>query len=209
ILGDRDFRLPGLGSWLQTAASAGNPRAIVEGLAAMIIVIVLIDQLLWRPLIAWSDKFKFEQVETMGQSSNPILNLIRHSRLVPWFSSGFETIAGRIRMRHAQRSSAIRFSQDHRAWRAVGYTLSLVALSLAAFAAFRAIVVLAGIPAAEWRETLKQAGFTFLRVNAALLIAIVWTVPAGVAIGFNPRLARIAQPLTQIAASVPATALFP
>ena len=56
---------------------------------------------------------------------------------------------------------------------------------------------------------LKGAGATFLRVNLALLLAAAWTIPAGVAIGFHPRLARMAQPLAQIAASVPATALFP
>jgi NitT/TauT family transport system permease protein len=61
----------------------------------------------------------------------------------------------------------------------------------------------------EILELLKGAGATFLRVNAALLIASAWTIPAGVAIGFHPRLARIAQPLAQIAASYPSTAIFP
>ena len=60
VLGTRDFRLPGLGSYLQVAAGAGDTRAIVWGMAAMIAVIVLLDQLVWRPAIAWSDKFKFE-----------------------------------------------------------------------------------------------------------------------------------------------------
>jgi NitT/TauT family transport system permease protein len=68
---------------------------------------------------------------------------------------------------------------------------------------------MSGVSAQEWGGTLKQAGFTFMRVNVALLIAAAWTIPAGVAIGFNPRIARVAQPLAQIAASVPATALFP
>ena len=63
--------------------------------------------------------------------------------------------------------------------------------------------------AAEYLHILKGAVATFLRVNLALLLAAAWTIPAGVAIGFHPRLARIAQPLAQIAASVPATALFP
>ena len=63
VLGNRDLRLPGLGSYLQTAANAGDTRAIVWGLAVMIGVIVLIDQLIWRPVIAWAQKFKFEQVE--------------------------------------------------------------------------------------------------------------------------------------------------
>src|SRR5574340_1096055 len=63
VLGDRDFRLPGLGSYLQTAASSGDAGAILLGLAVMMAVIVLLDQLVWRPVIAWSEKFKLEQVE--------------------------------------------------------------------------------------------------------------------------------------------------
>ena len=78
-----------------------------------------------------------------------------------------------------------------------------------AFAAFRALELLRHVHGAEIVELLKGAGATFLRVNAALLIASAWTIPTGVAIGFHPRLARIAQPLAQIAASYPATAIFP
>ena len=71
-LGNRDLRLPGLGSYLQTAANAGDTRAIVWGLAVMIVVIVLIDQLVWRPMIAWSEKFKFEQVEAYQTPRSPV-----------------------------------------------------------------------------------------------------------------------------------------
>src|ERR1700716_1338766 len=63
VLGSRDFRLPGLGSYLQIAASSGNMRSIVWGVATMIAVIVLLDQFIWRPVIAWAEKFKVEQVE--------------------------------------------------------------------------------------------------------------------------------------------------
>src|SRR5574340_318490 len=62
VLGDRDFRLPGLGSYLQTAAGAGDTKAIVWGVSVMVAVIVLLDQFLWRPVIAWSEKFKMEEV---------------------------------------------------------------------------------------------------------------------------------------------------
>src|SRR5208337_5026914 len=72
-----------------------------------------------------------------------------------------------------------------------------------------AILMLTGLDVGEYRELLTGAGATFLRVLAALTIGAAWTIPAGVAIGFNPKLSRIAQPLAQIAASVPATALFP
>src|SRR5579871_4199900 len=64
VLGSRDFRLPGLGSYLQTAASAGDTSSMIWGVATMIAVIVLLDQFVWRPVIAWAEKFKVEQVES-------------------------------------------------------------------------------------------------------------------------------------------------
>jgi NitT/TauT family transport system permease protein len=98
---------------------------------------------------------------------------------------------------------------NKRGWLVLVYAGSAAALLLGGYALFRALLLVKGISTAEWGATLQQAGFTFLRVNAALLIAAAWTIPAGVAIGFHPRFARLAQPLAQIAASVPATALFP
>jgi NitT/TauT family transport system permease protein len=91
----------------------------------------------------------------------------------------------------------------------VGSILLTLVLALAVFAAVHALLLLRQVQPGEFLQLLKGAGATFLRVNASLLIAALWTIPAGVAIGFHPRLARIAQPLAQIAASVPATALFP
>ena len=82
-------------------------------------------------------------------------------------------------------------------------------MALVSYAAFHALGLLREIKLAEFTEIMKGALATFMRVNVSLLLAAAWTIPAGVAIGFNPRLARIAQPLAQIAASVPATALFP
>src|SRR5579885_2439524 len=64
VLGSRDLRITGLGSYLQTAASAGDTRSIVWGIATMVAVIVLLDQFVWRPVIAWAEKFKLEQVES-------------------------------------------------------------------------------------------------------------------------------------------------
>src|ERR1700686_2657813 len=80
VLGSRDFRLPGLGSYLQTAASAGDTRSILSGVATMVAVIVLLDQFVWRPVIAWAEKFKVEQVESSDVPRSWVLDLIRHSR---------------------------------------------------------------------------------------------------------------------------------
>ncbi len=215
VLGDRDFRLPGLGSYLQTAAGNGNTRAMIWGLAVMIAIIVATDQLVWRPVIAWSDKFKFEQVESSQRATSPILFALRNSNAISWLHQ--QTIvplgeriyhglaARRLRsLARPQRSAAARQRSliTHS-------TIFLALLVAAIFAAFHAVLLLRHLHGAEILELLKGAGATFLRVNASLFIAALWTIPVGVAIGFNPRLARIAQPLAQIAASVPATALFP
>ena len=209
VLGKRDFRLPGLGSYLQSAASAGNTAAITWGIAAMIGVVVLIDQLVWRPAIAWSDKFKLEQVESSSAPSSPILNLLRKSPLLTRLRSGVtDPLMERIYLSAAHRQAETK-TEPSRLQRAIVVVVGLVALLLILFGVFQGVVVLKAVSRAEVLTTLESAGATFLRVLAALVIASAWTIPAGVAIGFNPRLARIAQPLAQIAASVPATALFP
>src|SRR6201996_823889 len=81
-VGSRNFRLPGLGSYLQTAASSGDTVAMGYGIVTMILIIVLTDQLLWRPIIAWSDKFKFENVESAVRITSPVLHLLRNSNLL-------------------------------------------------------------------------------------------------------------------------------
>ena len=80
---------------------------------------------------------------------------------------------------------------------------------LALWAVLAAVHELAGLPGAEWRHVWVSAAATFARTLAALAIAAAWTIPAGVAIGFNPRWASRAQPIVQVAASVPANTLFP
>jgi NitT/TauT family transport system permease protein len=215
VLGDRDFRLPGLGSYLQTAAGNGNTRAMIWGLAVMIAIIVATDQFIWRPVIAWADKFKFEQVESSQRATSPILYALRNSNAISWLHEQTIVPLGE-RIYHglaARRLRALaqpgRSAASRQRSLITNSTIFLALLVAAIFAAFHAVLLLRQLHGAEILELLKGAGATFLRVNASLLIAALWTIPVGVAIGFNPRLARIAQPLAQIAASVPATALFP
>ena len=214
VLGSRDFRLPGLGSFLQTAASHGNTRAILWGIASMIAVIVLLDQLVWRPIIVWADKFKFEQVESAGIEQNTLINLLGRASIVlrlyrlliqpvfDWLSRTFTLGA-----RRAVETFAAPKQHSVRRW--IGYLLAAGVLIGLGFAVFHAARELSGLHREDYRELLESAALTFLRVNTALILGALWTVPVGVAIGSNPRLARIAQPLAQMAASIPATALFP
>jgi NitT/TauT family transport system permease protein len=213
VLGDRDFRLPGLGSYLQTAASSGDSHGMLWGSVTMILIIVATDQLVWRPVIAWADKFKFEQGESASRKSSPILYMLQNSSALSWLKEATlapasERIYGALASR--QRELVARPTHLPRKRSQLAALLFIaVGILLVAFAALKAVELLRHIHGAEVVELLKGAGATFLRVNAALLIASAWTIPAGVAIGFHPRLARIAQPLAQIAASYPATAIFP
>jgi NitT/TauT family transport system permease protein len=213
-MGDRNFQLPGLGSFIQTATNAGDVRALLSGIAAVILIVVATDQLVWRPLIAWSDKFKFEQVESAEQVKSPVLELLRRSRL---FSSVPGRIAHRLeepiyrRLAHTRESRQIHPLDEKRASRNTpGYwVLGVAVVAAVCWAAAQAIFMLSTITWPDLRLLLEGAAATFLRVNAALLISAAWTIPVGVAIGLNPRLARVVQPFAQIMASVPATAFFP
>src|SRR5580692_1189328 len=211
VLGSRDFRLPGLGSYLQTAASAGDTRSILLGVFTMIAVIVLLDQFIWRPVIAWAEKFKVEQVESAEVPHSWVLDLIQHSRSL-----------AQLRQKAifpVRESLMSYFSQRHRAEPAAGAgprwrtwllgILGIGALGLTGYAVVRVAMLLTGLNHSEVIELGRGLGATFLRVIAALIIGAAWTIPVGVKIGFSPRLARVAQPLAQIAASVPANAFFP
>lgn len=212
VLGPRDFRLPGLGSYLQTAASAGDTPSILWGIATMVAVIVLLDQFVWRPVIAWAEKFKVEQVESTDAPRSWVLNLIEHS-------SGFAKIRQKtlrplgerlllyFAKKNAEESPEVVSASLWRDW--LMRALGVLVLGGIGYGLVRVAIILSGLQKVELHEAALGLGATFLRVNVALLIGALWTIPAGVAIGFNPRLARIAQPLAQIAASVPATALLP
>src|SRR5580658_2054393 len=210
VLGDRDFRLPGLGSYLQTAASAGDTKSIVWGVGTMIAVIVLLDQFVWRPVIAWAEKFKVEQVESGDAPQSWVLNLIRHSRSLAQIRQKTVNPLGERLMLYFSRVPSSTEPGPRSAWKTwLTRLLALIALAGMSYGVVRVVMIVTGLRKAELQEAGLGLGATFLRVNLTLLLGALWTIPAGVAIGFSPRLARIAQPLAQIAASVPATALFP
>jgi len=211
VLGARDFRLPGLGSYLQTAASAGDTRSILWGVATMIAVIVLLDQLVWRPVIAWAEKFKVEQVESTNAPRSWALNMFEHSRsLAKLRKKALRPLREKLMMYFARQHYEARPEESPKAWKVwIVRVLAVLSLALIVYALVKVSAILMTLHRPEVGELGRGLVATFLRVTVALVIGAGWTIPVGVAIGFSPRLARIAQPLAQIAASVPATALFP
>ena len=213
-MGNRSFQLPGLGSYIQNATDQGDVRALLGGIAAVILIVVATDQLIWRPLIAWSDKFKFEQVESAERVTSPILTLLRRSPVLSSLPGRIFTSVEEPICRRLAKSAETRVvrpldrgrGERPSAWL---WTLAAVAAVVAVWAVGEAAILLREVTWPELRLLFEGAAATFLRVVAALLISAAWTIPVGVAIGLNRRLARIVQPLAQIMASVPATAFFP
>jgi NitT/TauT family transport system permease protein len=210
-LGNRDFRLPGLGSYLQTAANDGDTASILWGLAAMVAVILMLDQLLWRPLIAWAEKFKFEQVESSNAPQSMVLAGLGRSSILAWVMRKALAPAWEIlTLRVARHEAAEAPERPPAAWRSlVARAAGVAVLVIVLFGAMRAGRSLLELTESDLAAIMHGAEATLGRVALALGIGTLWTVPVGVAIGSRPRLAALAQPLAQIAASVPATALFP
>ncbi|MDQ6738234.1 MAG: ABC transporter permease subunit, partial [Gemmatimonadota bacterium] len=209
VLGANNLRLPGLGSYLAAAADARDTKAILWGVFALVTVIVALDQVLWRPLVAWSDKFKFEQ--SGGDASESwVLDLLRNSSVIAWLREHTITPIERVLDRPRPVVTRARMSITIPRWIRVlaGLVVGIAAIALVfwgGIAAFRTVSVLSGH---TWVTILVATLATFARTLAALIIATAWTVPFGVAVGTSPTWSRRLQPVVQVIASIPATALF-
>ena len=211
-VGQRDFRLPGLGAYLQAAASQGDAAAILRGVGVLVLVIVLLDQLVWRPLLAWADRFKLEMVEGEAAPTAWFLTALREARVVAWARGAvWGPILGRVDAwllaRMPSPTQLGETTPPAARWGLVAFGIGGGLLLV--YGGLRAAALLVTVPLEVWADIATGLLLTLLRVAAALALALAWTVPLGVAIGSSPRLAGWVQPLVQIAASIPATALFP
>src|ERR1700690_3717234 len=164
VLGSRDFRLPGLGSYLQTAASAGDTQAIFWGVGVMVAVIVLLDQIVWRPVIAWAEKFKMEQVESADVPHSWFLNVIQGSR-------GLIRLRKRV-IRPLQERLAMHFVRQHDSaedappvpWKVwTGRAIAAIVVLAVLYAVTKAIAMLTGLGGSEQRQLLTGARAGFFR----------------------------------------------
>jgi len=213
-IGSRDFRLPGIGAYLQTAANAGDLHAVTAGVFMLILTIILLDQLIWRPVLAWAEKFKVEMVSGDELPDSWLLDILTRSWLIARFKERvYEPISEWIDRQISRRwksDTMVVFQEKQEghaslAVKIIGVVTAVVVL----YGAYRVVLMLRHVEALEWGSISLGVLTTFARVASSLAIALLWTVPAGVAIGTNRRLASVFQPIVQVIASVPATALFP
>ncbi len=210
-VGSRDFRLPGLGSYLQEAAHQGNTRAILYGLATLTLVIVALDQMVWRPLLAWSHRFRLDMVHDEDAPTSWFYDVLMDSSLMArvrrnWIRPVAEAFDFWVLRRLQDRPQRER---DRPGTNLLAWALLAAAVAIVAYGGWRAAGLLTHLPLGGWLQVALGILATFLRVAVALILTLAWTIPVGVAIGTNPKLARWLQPLAQLAASIPATALFP
>ena len=204
----RTVLLPGIGSFMALAERRGDTQAMIWAVAVMIVLIVVVDQLFWRPIIAWSQRFKMEQTPSADEPQSFVLTLLRRS----WLLESVQRAALRpawerfSRYVSRPRAPAGAAGRPNAFWRIL---LSALALGLLALALREGAQLLAGIGLKDVLHVAYLGILTMLRVATAVLLGAVWTVPVGVAIGTSARVGRWAQPLAQIAASFPANMLFP
>jgi len=175
----------------------------------MVAMIVLLDQLLWRPVVVWAQKFRVEEGGQGPAMSSWVLTWLRRSRLraalVRWWR-------GRVARREGARHSLVGIvSRPQGGQGAVWLARVSLALLLLAllYGAWQLTGLLRGVSGGEWLNTAQATLVTLMRVLASTALGTLWAVPAGLAIGLSPRLSRLLQPVVQVLASFPAPMLFP
>lgn len=207
-----DIKLPGIGSYISLAIQQQNLPAIGWAILAMLIGIILYDQLLFRPLIAWADRFRFDTMSSEREPQSWLLDLLRRSEWVKALLERTAALAERTLSWGAERTRPTaagsngflpRFPWSHR--------IADVVIILAALVAVAHVLqfVRSEVGWAEVGHVFWLGFLTMVRVILLIaLAALVW-VPIGIRIGLNPNVARIAQPVAQFLAAFPANLMFP
>jgi NitT/TauT family transport system permease protein len=209
-VGNTTVTLPGIGSYISLAIAQRDLAAVGWAIGAMLLVILVYDQLLFRPLVAWADRFRFEQEAAITPPRSWVLTALRRSALIQRLSAPLAA-AWRMSYRRPARRVASTGAGDYpvggrwldRIWAAA--VLTLAALALWRITDF----ILAGVSLSELAVAIGLATATMARVLVLIALASLVWVPIGVWVGLDPRLARIVQPVAQFLAAFPANLLFP
>jgi NitT/TauT family transport system permease protein len=208
---NKKYTLPGIGSYVAAAVEAENLPALGWALLTMAIVIVIVDQLFWRPLITWTDKFRLEQSASALAPESWVYDLLTTARIPRLLGDALAPVGEATNrvlawLSPQQRTFATEPTSTTGSDRLYNLFLLLVVGALLAIGMH---FILTTVGLAEVGKTFTLGLLTLGRVVILLIFAtIVWT-PIGVAIGFNPKLARLLQPVVQFLASFPANFIFP
>lgn len=218
-LGNQDFRLPGIGSYMAVAYDKHDYSAVTLGIIVMFGLIFIVDRVLWAPLVVWSEKFRFETKARPieDEPRSVILDLLQKSNLMEkyfeWRVQVQKYIGRKLEKSKLQKKFIKRFSKTKRVPSFIVYIFRIIfiiiGLSFLIWAGHQAYELISATKASDWLLQLRNICFTFLRVTIAVIVGSLWTIPIGVFIGTHPVWTRRLQPLVQIVASFPAPMLFP
>ena len=206
-----DIKLPGIGSYISLAIQQQNLAAIGWAILAMLIGILLYDQLLFRPLIAWADRFRFDAMSSEREPQSWLLDLLRRSEWVKALLERTAALAERTLSWGAERTRPTASNSNGFARFPWSHRVADVLIIVAALAAVVHILqfVRSEVGWAEVGHVFWLGFLTMVRVILLIALAAVVWVPIGIRIGLNPNVARIAQPVAQFLAAFPANLMFP
>jgi NitT/TauT family transport system permease protein len=205
---NHELLLPGVGAYMALAVKAADPWALGWAVLTMVVLILVVDVLFWRPLVAWSEKFKVEESRATEAPTSWVLDLLRRSHALPWLEGHLARLdEGLDRRWRRWFDEADAGQRRGRGW---GVALTaMVWVVIGVLVVRGAAFVTTDVTGREIVRVLGLGALTLARVVAVVgLAALVWT-PIGTWIGMNPRVARVAQPIVQVLASFPANFLFP
>ncbi len=225
-LKDRDFRLPGLGSYMAEAnqhwIDTHDAGPVIAGSVAMIVMIVVFDQVLWRPLVVWSQKFKLEENTEAKTPQSWLLSLFAYSRLLVWIGRIFKSDRSRIRLSFARRRNVSRVASyesptetNRRIQTFFRMAIIGVAIAAGCYGVVELIMLIMRVPLwqpgahNDWVTIVLALLASFARTSSAVMLGALWTLPVGIVIGRSPRLSNFFQPVIQTMASYPAPMVFP
>ena len=229
VLGDSEFRLAGIGSYMAVAIREGNQTAMWLGIAAMTSMILLVDFLIWRPIMSWVQKFRVEEGSATAKLDEPLIRLVfRESRLVRYlrgtkrrpglvykiFKFINKTISKLQRRKQIKKILApvkgfLENTSQPIRFKALEVGVGLVVISLFAIGSIKLFQMLTHIALGTWTTLIRNTIWTLLRIILAIGVSSLWTIPVGIWIGLSPHRIRIAQPIIQVVASFPAPMLYP
>jgi NitT/TauT family transport system permease protein len=205
------YKLPGMGSYIGAAIAEGSLAKVGVAVGVMVILVVGVNAVFFRPLVAWAEKFRMEESEAADKPKSLVLNLLRRSHLSVYATGALRRV-GRLldRITRPFGLAEPQLMPDRRRQQAGDAIFWLIVGGLVIAAAVGGLAYLQRrVGFAAFPSAIGLGAITFVRVSVVVTLSTLLWVPVGVTIGMNPRLARLAQPVVQILASFPSNLLFP
>jgi NitT/TauT family transport system permease protein len=208
-VGNTTVTLPGIGSYIALAIEHRDLAAVCWAIATMLVVILIYDQVLFRPLVAWADRFRFEQEPGAPPPRSWVFDVLRRSRIIERLRERV-TALWRSSLRWRRSGKGRSSAPARQAGRALALRFTVVVLVLAAAALWQvAQFAMTGITLRDVGVTMLLGFATLARVVVLIAVASLIWVPIGVWVGTRPRVALLVQPVAQFLAAFPANLLFP